>query len=124
MHSVKSLFNTYQKFSNIKVNYLEERSPAFKQAQEKYEKEVICQRANDINESLFKIEKYFSENWEKSMGICSNFDSETIFGIDELKVFIGNWLLSAFIAGNLMPQEKPSEAVTLSGEEVKIAEVE
>ena len=124
IHSAKSLFNAYQKFSNIKVNYLEERSPTFKQAQEKYEKEVISQKTNEINKSIFKIKKYFSENWEKSMTICKNFDSKTIFGIDELKVCIGNGLLSSFIAGNLMPQEKPIEAVKLSGEEIKIAEVE
>ncbi|ABV79691.1 hypothetical protein A1I_06905 [Rickettsia bellii OSU 85-389] len=55
MHSVKSLFNAFQKFSNIKVNYLEDRSPTFKQVQEKYGKEIIKQKTNEINESILKI---------------------------------------------------------------------
>ncbi|WP_395477109.1 hypothetical protein [Rickettsia endosymbiont of Pantilius tunicatus] len=118
IHSIKSLFNAFQKFSNIKINCSKECSNNFKKAQEKYGKEIISQKKNEIDDSIFKIKKYFLENWEKTMLICKDFDSTTLFGIPELKMCIGDKLLDLFVTGILVPKEESIEVVKLVGEDV------
>ena len=110
IHFAESLFKAYQKFSNIKVNCSQDRNDNFKKAQEKYGKEVISQKKNEIDDSISNIKKYLLNNWEKSLLICKDFYSDEL--AVELKLSIGEYLVDSFIAGTLLSQE-----VNLGGED-------
>ncbi len=96
VQSAANLHKAWQKFSNLNATYLTDDNNAKKLALDKYVKGVVDSL---IDDNLPKITEYFAKNWHKSMLICKDF-SHCIFGIPELKCFIGQMLVDHVLINN------------------------